>query len=185
MMRLILATILCLTLISTSWTNEVHKDYGYIVQQDHISCGPISIVNALKVLKFKFDEMDTYRNLFKLCKTREYSGTTTYHFEKALYSTLKEADAEYFHKRVYSTKEVLAEIRVDNVIILGGHWRVGNTIRAHYFIVHYYEEEEKWIVIGLYKGDIPAYIVGEDLLSKGMYLPSRYPTNMYVIRRKK
>lgn len=133
--------LLCSTflLVTVVFGNTLGKE-GFILQSDGYSCGPISIVNAVKSLGYNFNgnELAWLKYLQKVCYTGPNSGTNSNRIDDGLNDILRGTDLTYYQKVVRSPDELFHTLKPKQAaIFLGNH---------HFWVLTRFENGEYYTI---------------------------------------
>ena len=104
----------------------------YVRQNDHFSCGPVAIANAMKWAGLKFSYAKSRERFLKACNCQNPVGTTTRNFERAL-RELTDGLIEVKRRYGASTEDIKNHIKDGGSVVVCGKRVWDFQLGSHYF----------------------------------------------------
>jgi hypothetical protein len=122
----------------TTYSNELDADKKYLVQTDKTSCSPLAMVNAVKSLNYKLDELAWFHYLRKEMKVVENGGSKWPEMIRGLQLITHKTNLKFEVRKFYSIEQ-LEKVGKDRVIIFNGYFKKDGKVKGHTFIINFFD----------------------------------------------
>jgi hypothetical protein len=159
--------------------NELDANGKYIVQSDRISCGPIAMVNAMKFMDYKLDEMAWLSYLKK--RITGSKGASLVGIETGIRLITNKTNITYTRKNIYRIEEIPRQYPI---IFVGTYIDKTGIERGHVFVICDDDiAKQRLAVINLFQGSSAVWVENSHL--KKRYFDRNNQKQLFLLRVKK